>query len=81
MLYNNGYIGGQIVPMIETNNILTNPTGPDCQFLVGEGKPGRAGSSVSSSPAIANRFIPQVYTSLRKTFSWPRLHRTLPKPP
>ncbi|OAA61069.1 miro-2-like, mitochondrial GTPase [Niveomyces insectorum RCEF 264] len=30
MLYNGAYMGGQIVPMIETNNLLTNPTGPDC---------------------------------------------------
>jgi hypothetical protein len=26
------------MPMIETNNILSNPTGPEYQFLVGEGK-------------------------------------------
>ncbi|KFA65695.1 hypothetical protein S40285_04825 [Stachybotrys chlorohalonatus IBT 40285] len=26
-----------VVPMIETNNTLTNPTGPEWQFLVGEG--------------------------------------------
>jgi hypothetical protein len=25
------------VPMIETNNTLSNPTGPEWQFLVGEG--------------------------------------------
>ncbi|CAK7219279.1 hypothetical protein SBRCBS47491_003792 [Sporothrix bragantina] len=37
MLYNGAYLSGQMVPMIETNNILTHPTGPDCQFLVGEG--------------------------------------------
>ena len=28
---------GHIVPMIETNNTLTNPTGPEYQFLTGEG--------------------------------------------
>jgi hypothetical protein len=28
---------GGVVPMIETNNTLTNPTGPEWQFLVGEG--------------------------------------------
>jgi hypothetical protein len=28
----------QPVPMIETNNVLTNPSGPEYQFLVGEGK-------------------------------------------
>jgi catabolite repression protein CreC len=27
-----------VLPMIETNNILTNPTGPEYQFLVGEGR-------------------------------------------
>lgn len=27
-----------IVPMIETNNTISNPTGPEWQFLVGEGK-------------------------------------------
>ncbi|KJR80939.1 catabolite repression protein creC [Sporothrix schenckii 1099-18] len=37
MLYNGAYLSGQMVPMIETNNILSHPTGPDCQFLVGEG--------------------------------------------
>jgi catabolite repression protein CreC len=26
------------VPMIETNNTLSNPTGPEWQFLVGEGR-------------------------------------------
>ncbi|KAL8304973.1 hypothetical protein RB597_004066 [Gaeumannomyces tritici] len=29
--------GGHIAPMIETNNILSNPSGPEFQFLVGEG--------------------------------------------
>ncbi|CAK7246299.1 MAG: hypothetical protein STHCBS139747_007926 [Sporothrix thermara] len=37
MLYNGAYLSGQMVPMIETNNIVTHPTGPECQFLVGEG--------------------------------------------
>jgi hypothetical protein len=26
------------MPVIETNNILTNPSGPEYQFLVGEGE-------------------------------------------
>jgi hypothetical protein len=25
------------MPMIETNNVLSNPSGPEYQFLVGEG--------------------------------------------
>ncbi|KAK4235479.1 hypothetical protein C8A03DRAFT_36671 [Achaetomium macrosporum] len=33
----NGMPAGQPVPMIETNNVLTNPAGPEYQFLVGEG--------------------------------------------
>ncbi|KAJ4293734.1 hypothetical protein N0V88_005242 [Collariella sp. IMI 366227] len=36
-----GYSGlpaGTPLPMIETHNILTNPSGPEYQFLVGEGK-------------------------------------------
>ncbi|KAK1520507.1 WD domain-containing protein, partial [Colletotrichum costaricense] len=32
-----GAIGAGIAPMIETNNILSNPEGPEYQFLVGEG--------------------------------------------
>ncbi|TKW58514.1 putative catabolite repression protein creC [Colletotrichum tanaceti] len=32
-----GAIGAGIAPMIETNNILTSPEGPEYQFLVGEG--------------------------------------------
>ncbi|KAL2106595.1 hypothetical protein VUR80DRAFT_6526 [Thermomyces stellatus] len=32
-----GVPGSGITPMIETNNILSNPTGPEYQFLVGEG--------------------------------------------
>lgn len=28
---------GQVAPMIETNNVLSNPSGPEYQFLVGEG--------------------------------------------
>ncbi|KAL2018273.1 hypothetical protein VTK56DRAFT_1027 [Thermocarpiscus australiensis] len=35
--YNGVSATGQIVPMIETNNALTNPSGPEYQFLVGEG--------------------------------------------
>lgn len=34
----NGLPAGAAMPMIETNNILSNPTGPEYQFLVGEGK-------------------------------------------
>ncbi|KAH6618100.1 WD40-repeat-containing domain protein [Chaetomium sp. MPI-SDFR-AT-0129] len=33
----NGLPAGTPVPMIETNNILTTPSGPEYQFLVGEG--------------------------------------------
>lgn len=29
---------GNVAPMIETNNILTSPSGPEYQFLVGEGE-------------------------------------------
>lgn len=29
---------GGVVPLIETNNTLSNPSGPEYQFLVGEGK-------------------------------------------
>ncbi|KAJ0284657.1 hypothetical protein COL940_003978 [Colletotrichum noveboracense] len=32
-----GTLGPGIAPMIETNNILSNPEGPEYQFLVGEG--------------------------------------------
>ncbi|KAK4229359.1 hypothetical protein QBC38DRAFT_114588 [Podospora fimiseda] len=35
--YNGASTTGHIVPMIETNNILSTPTGPEYQFLVGEG--------------------------------------------
>ncbi|OIW25198.1 WD40 repeat-like protein [Coniochaeta ligniaria NRRL 30616] len=35
--YNAALAGGQVAPMIETNNILTTPSGPEYQFLVGEG--------------------------------------------
>merc|ERR1712000_355726 len=36
----NGYGNGinPMVPTIETNNTLTNPSGPEWQFLVGEGQ-------------------------------------------
>ena len=37
--YNAALGAGHIAPMIETNNILSNPTGPEHQFLVGEGEP------------------------------------------
>lgn len=33
-----GVPGSAITPMIETNNLLSNPTGPEYQFLVGEGE-------------------------------------------
>lgn len=36
--YNGSPSPSQTVPMIETNNILTSPSGPEYQFLVGEGK-------------------------------------------
>ncbi|KEZ39469.1 hypothetical protein SAPIO_CDS9334 [Scedosporium apiospermum] len=32
-----GLANAGLFPLIETNNILTNPTGPEYQFLVGEG--------------------------------------------
>ncbi|KAK3503584.1 putative WD40 repeat protein CreC [Neurospora crassa] len=32
-----GLVPGYVAPMIETNNILTHPSGPEYQFLVGEG--------------------------------------------
>ncbi|KAB5566881.1 catabolite repression protein creC [Coniochaeta sp. 2T2.1] len=35
--YNAALAGGQVAPMIETNNILSTPSGPEYQFLVGEG--------------------------------------------
>ncbi|KAK0707560.1 WD domain-containing protein [Lasiosphaeris hirsuta] len=35
--YNAALGVGQVVPMIETNNVLTSPSGPEFQFLVGEG--------------------------------------------
>ncbi|KAK3316168.1 WD40-repeat-containing domain protein [Apodospora peruviana] len=35
--YNASVGPGHVVPMIETNNILSNPSGPEYQFLVGEG--------------------------------------------
>lgn len=35
--YNAAVAAGQAAPMIETNNILTHPTGPEYQLLVGEG--------------------------------------------
>ncbi|CAK7265534.1 hypothetical protein SEPCBS119000_001560 [Sporothrix epigloea] len=37
VMQNGAYVSGQLVPMIETNNTISRPTGPDCQFLVGEG--------------------------------------------
>ncbi|KAL3422068.1 catabolite repression protein crec [Phlyctema vagabunda] len=35
--YNAAVAAGQAAPMIETNNILSHPTGPEYQLLVGEG--------------------------------------------
>ncbi|KAK3381401.1 WD40-repeat-containing domain protein [Podospora didyma] len=35
--YNAAVGSGQVAPMIETNNILSSPSGPEYQFLVGEG--------------------------------------------
>ncbi|KAI6432927.1 hypothetical protein MCOR21_003076 [Pyricularia oryzae] len=35
--YNAALAGGHVAPMIETNNILSTPSGPEYQFLVGEG--------------------------------------------
>jgi ABC-type uncharacterized transport system auxiliary subunit len=36
--YNLAVANGQAAPMIETNNILTHPTGPEYQLVVGEGE-------------------------------------------
>ncbi|KAK0743329.1 WD40-repeat-containing domain protein [Schizothecium vesticola] len=35
--YNAALAAGSALPMVETNNTLTNPSGPEYQFLVGEG--------------------------------------------
>jgi len=35
--YNLAVANGQAAPMIETNNLLTHPTGPEYQLVVGEG--------------------------------------------
>jgi len=37
--YNAALGASQVIPMIETNNVLTTPSGPEYQFLVGEGEP------------------------------------------
>ena len=39
--YPGGGLAG-IVPLIETNNTISTPTGPEWQFLVGEGELARA---------------------------------------
>jgi hypothetical protein len=36
--YNLAVANGQAAPMIETNNILSHPTGPEYQLVVGEGR-------------------------------------------
>jgi hypothetical protein len=36
--YNAAVANGQAAPMIETNNILSHPTGPEYQLVVGEGR-------------------------------------------
>jgi len=41
--YNLAVANGQAAPMIETNNILSHPTGPEYQLLVGEGQTGGFG--------------------------------------
>ncbi|CAG8958999.1 hypothetical protein HYFRA_00012158 [Hymenoscyphus fraxineus] len=35
--YNNAVANGQAPPLIETNNLLSHPTGPEYQLVVGEG--------------------------------------------
>jgi len=35
--YNLAVQNGQAAPLIETNNILSHPTGPEYQLVVGEG--------------------------------------------
>lgn len=42
--YNLAVANGQAAPMIETNNILTHPTGPEYQLVVGEGEAWRPSS-------------------------------------
>jgi len=37
--------------MIETNNVLSNPSGPECQFLVGEGELVAATAAEETSPS------------------------------
>jgi hypothetical protein len=36
--YNAALAAGTVPPMIETNNVLNRPTGPEYQLLVGEGE-------------------------------------------
>jgi len=36
--YNQAVANGQAAPIIETNNILSHPTGPEYQLVVGEGE-------------------------------------------
>lgn len=36
-MYSGGYMGTQMMPLVETSNSIAYPTGPDCQFLSGEG--------------------------------------------
>ncbi|RQM05993.1 hypothetical protein DH86_00002555 [Scytalidium sp. 3C] len=55
--YNLAVANGQ-VPMIETNNILTHPTGPEYQLLVGEGRPAPCDSPSSSLRSSDNQSQP-----------------------
>jgi len=52
--YNAAIGAGQVAPMIETNNVLTNPSGPEYQFLVGEGEP-NSRPSCPSRPSRPSR--------------------------
>lgn len=69
-----------IVPLIETNNTLSNPTGPEWQFLVGEGEP----SLLAWGPAHTGRPLTrhgarQGPTCSRKTCFWRRRLRIPPR--
>ncbi len=49
--YNLAVANGQAAPMIETNNILKHPTGPEYQLVVGEGE----ACHISPTEIIAER--------------------------
>ncbi len=53
--YNAAVAAGQAAPMIETNNTLSNPTGPEYQLLVGEGE--QMSWRISPPPKIPHRSL------------------------